>query len=174
MPVCGLVRGVPRLIQAKWSLVGTTAHTLRRSQGPATLVRSRTYGPLYHRRQRCLVPASGYYIDARDDALRRTLYLHARDGALLAFAALWNYDGSAREVKDTVFTLVSCGRSHEVHVPLVLWPEQYDAWLNDEDPRHLLAQRADRLLAVTEIRRDPRGARPEPFQPASVVGTLRA
>lgn len=150
LPVCVSVGAVPRLVPALWSKPGTTTPAGRRREGighaltPAAFARSRTYGPLYHRRQRCLVPASGYYLP-RGGAGER--YVRSRDRALLALAGLWEervVDGNTR----LAYVVVACMEDGGLRraEPLVLEPEQCDAWLDQEDPRHLLLQRPTHLV----------------------------
>jgi len=154
LPVCVLVGAVPRLMRAYWNKPGTTLHARRRSAGvgytatPQAFARSRTYGPLYHRRQRCLVPASGYYQARTPDG--RDVYMRSRDGGLLAFAGLWDQnlpDGNGTGIS---YAVVSCmaNAGTQGSEPLILAPEQYDAWLNEEDPRHLLTQYAAHLVVA--------------------------
>jgi hypothetical protein len=177
LPVCVLVGAVPRLMSAYWNKPGTTLHARRRSAGlgqgavPEAFARSRTYGPLYHRRQRCLVPASGYYQShtPRD----REVYVCSRDGGLLAFAGLWDQHMPGGNGTGIAYAVVSCMANTETRdsEPLVLAPEQYDAWLNEEDPRHLLTQHASHLVVADTPRMQPSGRAASPLralrQPAS-------
>jgi hypothetical protein len=177
LPVCVLVGAVPRLMSAYWNKPGTTLHARRRSAGlgqgavPEAFARSRTYGPLYHRRQRCLVPASGYYQShtPRD----REVYVCSRDGGLLAFAGLWDQHMPGGNGTGIAYAVVSCMANTKTRdsEPLVLAPEQYDAWLNEEDPRHLLTQHASHLVVADTPRMQPSGRAESPLralrQPAS-------
>jgi hypothetical protein len=170
LPVCVLVGAVPRLMSAYWNKPGTTLHARRRSAGlgqgavPEAFARSRTYGPLYHRRQRCLVPASGYYQShtPRD----REVYVCSRDGGLLAFAGLWDQHMPGGNGTGIAYAVVSCMANTETRdsEPLVLAPEQYDAWLNEEDPRHLLTQHASHLVVADTPRMQPSGRAESPLR----------
>lgn len=156
MPVCVRIGAVPRLMAAQWSSAGTTAHARRRSGRPGygltpqTFARSRTYGPLYHRRQRCLVPASGYYRTRVSGSDASAIYVRSRDRGLVAFAGLWEQRITSGSAIQLAFAIVTCMSDIgiETDEPLILAPEQYDAWLDDEDPRHLLTQHAAHLVAA--------------------------
>jgi putative SOS response-associated peptidase YedK len=170
MPVCVRVGAVPRLMSAYWNKPGTTLHARRSSVGlghgtaPEIFARSRTYGPLYHRRQRCLVPASGYYQSYTPGG--RDVYLRSRDGGLLAFAGLWDQHIPAGNGATIAYAVVSCMASAQTRSsePLILAPEQYDAWLNEEDPRHLLTQPASHLVVADTPRMQPTGRAEPPLR----------
>lgn len=172
MPVCVLAGVVPRLVRAHWSKPGTTLHARKRSAGlghaatPQAFARSRTYGPLYHRRQRCLVPASGYYQPRKTggDDIR----VCSRDGGLLAFAGLWEHHMAHGIGTGISYAVVSCMASECMQggEPLILAPEQYDAWLNEEDPQHLLTQCAAHLVVADAPRMPPAGIPERPVQAA--------
>ena len=165
LPVCVLVGAVPRLMSAHWNKPGTTLHARRRSAGlgytatPQTFARSRTYGPLYHRRQRCLVPASGYYQSQGS----RDVYVRSGDGELIAFAGLWDQHLPSGNGTGIAYAVVSCmaNTGTRCSEPLILAPEQYDAWLNEEDPRQLLTQHASHVV-VADMPRVQRAVPAEP------------
>ncbi|HWI13599.1 MAG TPA: hypothetical protein VNT02_05070, partial [Burkholderiales bacterium] len=74
-------------------------------------------------------------------------YLRPRDGALIAFAGLYEQRMAGDDALS--YAIVACiGKGDTPYEPLVLAPEHYDAWLNHEDPRHLLMQRAAHLVEV--------------------------
>jgi SOS response associated peptidase (SRAP) len=170
LPVCVLVGAVPRLMSAYWNKPGTTLHAHRPSARlgyrttPQAFARSRTYGPLYHRRQRCLVPASGYYQPHTPGG--RDVYVRSRDGGLLAFAGLWAQHIPGGNGTGIAYAVVSCMASAETrgNEPLILAPEQYDAWLNEEDPRQLLTQHASHLVVADTPRMQPRGIAERPLR----------
>jgi putative SOS response-associated peptidase YedK len=170
LPVCVLVGAVPRLMPAYWNKPGTTlparrpAARLGHAATPEAFARSRTYGPLYHRRQRCLVPASGYYQPHTPGD--RDVYVRSRDGGLLAFAGLWDQYIPGGNGTGIAYAVVSCMANAETRgsEPLILAPEQYDAWLNEEDPRHLLTQHASHLVVADTPRMQPRGRAESPLR----------
>ena len=100
--------------------------------------------------RRCLLPADGWFEWAtRPDGSRQPYYLAPADGALLAFAGLWEiwYDG---EGKPLVSTTIVTGPAPEdlrfVHdrAPVVLARERWSAWLDSGEagPEALLSPTA--------------------------------
>lgn len=108
-----------------------------------TLVTSALYGPLVPR-QRCIVPADGYYEwPRRADGRTDPVWISRRDGATIAFAGLW--DGDAVTIV-THPPNVTIARLHD-RMPVALEPDAADAWLAAEslDPAVALG-----LLAETD------------------------
>ena len=91
-------------------------------------------------RKRCVIPADGFYEWRRDGKQRRAFYVHARDGAPLAFAGLWDVwrprDGGEPIASCTIVTTDPNELLSSIHdrMPVVLPPAAYDAWL-DPHPR---------------------------------------
>jgi putative SOS response-associated peptidase YedK len=87
------------------------------------------------RRQRCLIPASGFY-EWKQMADRRTkqpFYISAKDGNPLSFAGLWE-SATVDEVvinSCTIITTKSNELMHPIHdrMPVILPPEAWDTWL---------------------------------------------
>ena len=99
-------------------------------------------GP-YRSKQRCLVPACGFYEWMKHPFGKRPYYITSTDDTLLAFAGLWDVwkkpDGDAL----TTFTIITTTaneltkRLHD-RMPVILEPENYQPWLEADDPRDLL------------------------------------
>ncbi len=91
-------------------------------------------------RNRCLVPASGFYEWNRDDGGRRTpFYFRLRDADLFAFAGLYDVwhdvDGAAL----ATYTLITTAANEVVaplhdRMPAILRREDEERWLADEPP----------------------------------------
>jgi putative SOS response-associated peptidase YedK len=131
-----------------------------------TLLEKPTFAKPFQRR-RCLVPADGFYEWRKEGKLRIPYLIAPRDGAVFAFAGLWDRwwpDAAERERHVDTFTIVTTAANdklRELHdrMPVILAPEGYAAWLDPEaDPeelrRRLLKPAPDDLLAVVEV--DPR------------------
>jgi putative SOS response-associated peptidase YedK len=94
------------------------------------------------RARRCVVPASGFYEWRRRGKGPRWPYLiRRRDGQPMGFAGLWETwtDPATGEVVTTC-TIVTCAANElmaELHdrMPVILGPEDYEAWLDPSDPR---------------------------------------
>ncbi len=96
------------------------------------------------RRRRCIVPANGFYEWAGQLSGKQPFYIHPPDGALLAFAALWErwtrpQDG---EVIDS-FTIVTTEANALVRplhdrMPVILGAEDVGAWLDRDADQEVL------------------------------------
>ncbi len=88
-----------------------------------------------YRRQRCLVPADGFYEWKRTDRAKQPFYIRREDGAPLAFAGLWDrWRDEAGEPIDS-FTIVTTTPNDllaPIHnrMPAILLPDRYDMWLD--------------------------------------------
>jgi putative SOS response-associated peptidase YedK len=87
-------------------------------------------------RQRCAIPADGFYEWRRlDRKTRQPFYLRGRDGEPLALAGLWDVwrapDGE-RLASCTIITVPANGAVAPIHdrMPAILSPEDLDAWLD--------------------------------------------
>jgi putative SOS response-associated peptidase YedK len=90
-------------------------------------------------KRRCLLPADGYYEWKKEGARKQPMFIHAEDGAQLAFAGLYErwIDPENRPLWSvTILTGPALGPLAEIHdrMPLALAREAIDPWL-DEDVR---------------------------------------
>lgn len=103
--------------------------------------------------RRCILPASGYYEwPKRDDKAKVPVYITRADGKPLHFAGLWE----EREQKPSATIITTAPREGSdmltLHhrVPVILEPEQIDAWLSGEtkakDAQAMLTPPADGVL----------------------------
>jgi putative SOS response-associated peptidase YedK len=88
-----------------------------------------------YRERRCLIPADGFYEWKREGAAKRPFYVRMRDGAPFAFAGLWErWQGAGGEAAETCAILTTDPNEllAPIHdrMPLILPPENYDAWLD--------------------------------------------
>jgi putative SOS response-associated peptidase YedK len=98
--------------------------------------------------RRCLLPADGWYEwTARPDGVRQPYYLTPDDGALLAFAGLWEVwrDAEGRPLPTaTILTGPAPADLRGLHdrAPVVLPPDSWAGWLDPDsgpdDVRRLL------------------------------------
>jgi putative SOS response-associated peptidase YedK len=97
-------------------------------------------------RQRCLVPAGGFYEWRKGESSRQPYLIRRRDRAPVAFAGLWEHwvNPESKEPVET-FTIVTTTANEltqPIHsrMPLILSPAHFDEWLaSDEPPVELLA-----------------------------------
>jgi putative SOS response-associated peptidase YedK len=93
------------------------------------------------RRQRCLIPADGFYEWRKRGAGPKQPYDIARsDGAPFAFAGLWEHwqGPNGEEIEScAIITTAANGLMRRVHerMPVIVAPEAYGAWLAGEAER---------------------------------------
>jgi putative SOS response-associated peptidase YedK len=87
------------------------------------------------RKQRCLIPADGFYEWRRASRQKQPFCFEVGDGAIFAFAGLWDRwrgaDGTIVE-SCTILTTTPNALLADVHdrMPVILLRESYDAWLD--------------------------------------------
>jgi putative SOS response-associated peptidase YedK len=89
--------------------------------------------PLKYRR--CLIPADGFYEWKRTATGKQPFCFEVRDGALFAFAGLWDgwRDSSGQWVKTcSILTTTPNSVTSAVHdrMPVILHHDSYDLWLD--------------------------------------------
>jgi len=125
--------------------------------------------------RRCLVPADGFYEWTGPKGARRPFLLRPHQGGLIAFAGIWERwrDRDGSEI-DTV-AIITCdanataARLHD-RLPVVLAPEQYEAWLDCKrtdvsTAQEMLQPAPDELLEAIEVHpqiNDSRRDEPDP------------
>ena len=85
--------------------------------------------------RRCLVPADGFYEWMRSGTAKQPFCFEVNDGALFAFAGLWEgwKDASANWLRTcTILTTTPNAVTSAVHdrMPVILDPSDYDLWLD--------------------------------------------
>jgi putative SOS response-associated peptidase YedK len=99
-------------------------------------------GP-YQTKRRCLVPACGFYEWQKHPAGKQPYYITSADESLLAFAGLWDAWKNPNGETLTTFTVITTEpneltqRLHD-RMPVILEPDNYRRWLEEDDPRDLL------------------------------------
>jgi putative SOS response-associated peptidase YedK len=90
------------------------------------------------RRRRCLIPADGFYEWKAGGPRKQPYFIHAKSGAPLAFAGLWEtWVGPNGEELDTaaiVTTTANPGLS-ALHgrMPVIIPPEAFGRWLGEDE-----------------------------------------
>ncbi len=97
------------------------------------------------RHKRCLIPTDGFYEWIATESGKQPWWIAMADQAPFAFAGLWEHwespeDGSLIE-SCTIITTESNEQIRPLHerMPLIIPPDQYEAWLNPqtENPQQL-------------------------------------
>ncbi len=132
--------GQRRLRALRWGFVPHWAKTP--NEGPLLInARAETIAekPAFRaaaRERRCLIPASGFYEWTKDeDGRRLPWFIHAADGAPLAFAGVWQ-DWARGDEAMTTCAIVTTGanaRMAELHhrMPVILAPGDWPLWLGE-------------------------------------------
>jgi putative SOS response-associated peptidase YedK len=89
-------------------------------------------------RQRCIVPADGFYEWKRTGGAKQPYYIRREDGGPMAFAGLWDRwrsDGDATVDSFTIVTTTPNDLVAPIHnrMPAILLPDGYDMWLDSEN-----------------------------------------
>ncbi len=129
------------------------------------------------RRRRCLIPADGFYEWSQSGGRKHPHYIKAADGEVIAFAGLWEswISPDGEEIFScTIITTDAGPVVSKIHnrMPVILKPEQYDAWLDPvTDPAALqtiLTSPAYDSLQTYAVSREvnkPENDSPECIQP---------
>ncbi len=87
------------------------------------------------KRRRCLIPADGFYEWQDDGGRKRPFFIHAKSGAPLAFAGLWEtWIGTNGEELETAAIVTT--RANQMlapihdRMPVIVPPEAFDLWLD--------------------------------------------
>ena len=110
------------------------------------------------KRQRCLVPANGFYEWQKRESGKQPYYIHLPDEAIFSFAGVWEawrHEG----VDWHSYSILTTSPNHEMEpihdrMPVILHEEDESQWLaadTEEDIRVLLAPYNDGALETYEV-----------------------
>jgi putative SOS response-associated peptidase YedK len=113
------------------------------------------------KRRRCLIPADGFYEWHGVGERKRPFFVHAKSGAPLAFAGLWEtWTGPNGEEFETAAIVTTSANStlapiHE-RMPVIVPPNAFDLWVNTAEvdattAAALITPAPDDLLEAYEI-----------------------
>ncbi len=113
------------------------------------------------KRRRCLIPADGFYEWQKAGNRKRPFFIHAKTGAPLAFAGLWEtWTGPNGEELETAAIVTTRANStwapiHE-RMPVIVPPDAFDLWLDCANvdaltAAALITSAPDDLLEAYEI-----------------------
>ena len=113
------------------------------------------------KRRRCLIPADGFYEWQAAGERKRPFFVHAKSGAPLAFAGLWEtWTGpNGEELETAAIVTTRANRTlAPIHdrMPVIVPPEAFDLWLDGAEvdattAAALIAPAPDDLLEAYEI-----------------------
>jgi putative SOS response-associated peptidase YedK len=143
-PIVASLDGGRALTPAYWSLLTSRAKELKppfdsknaKTENAMTSER----GPYpsawakYVPRQRCLIPADGYYEWVGPKGAKTPFYMHPVDESVLAFAGLYSWwsDGARDVLTFTIFTMPAVDELAPIHDrnPVALPKDWWDRWLD--------------------------------------------
>jgi len=127
--------------ELKWGLIPSWAKDA--SMG-ARLINARsetvTEKPSFReafKRRRCIIPADGIYEWQRTGGLKQPFFFRMSDDSVFGFAGLWDrWKDEGGEVIESCAILTtdanSLFRSAHDRMPVILHPDAYDEWLDDD------------------------------------------
>jgi putative SOS response-associated peptidase YedK len=129
--------------------------------------------------KRCLIPADGFYEWAKTKPKKTPYHIRLKGGGLFAFAGLWDvWKGDNNERVGTCCIITTAANElvqplHE-RMPVILRPDEYAAWLDDETPmsqvqamlRPYPAEEME-IVAVGPLVNSPKYDQPECVTPAA-------
>src|SRR5690606_7015949 len=112
LPITRLRRGAIEQVKARWGLVPCWSKDEKTgykciNARAETVASAPAFRGAYTTRRRCLVPASGFYEWQKHPAGKQPYYITSADGALLAFAGLWDVWKNPQGEAVTTFTIIT-------------------------------------------------------------------
>ncbi len=151
IPIIRLHDGARQAITAHWGFI---PHWARDDKFKPINARAETVAdkPFFRgafKKQRCLIPASGFYEWQGEKGDKQPYYIRLADRELFAFAGLWDHWDSPDKSLDscTIITTTANGTMAPIHgrMPVIIDPENYDNWL-ESGGRELLVPYAGEML----------------------------
>jgi putative SOS response-associated peptidase YedK len=139
----------PRLDMLRWGLIPGWSRDIKigyrmiNARGE-TLAQKPSFRSAYQKR-RCLIAADGFYEWSHSDRQKQPFFVQLKTGTVFGFAGLWESwndpDGGVLE-SCTIITTTANELIEQIHdrMPVILPPEQHEAWLHDATPVALLQQ----------------------------------
>ena len=150
---------------ARWGLVNAWARDAKQAARQInaraeTVADSRAYARPF-RRQRCLVPADGWYEWSGPKQQRQPHWIHRADREPFVFAGLydiWHPEPDRPAVTFTILTTEATDALASIHarMPVVMPPERQEAWLDAGQPGGRRRPPPARPPARRRLRRAPR------------------
>ena len=179
LPITRLKDGTVEHVTARWGLVPFWAKDEKIgykciNARAETIAATPAFKGAYRTRRRCLVPACGFYEWRKHPAGKQPFYITSADGALLAFAGLWDDWKKPDGERLTTFTVLTCAPNELVRplhdrMPVILRHDDYRTWLEAEDPRELLVPCPEDMLEcfpVSSRVNSPKNDAPDLIAPA--------
>ncbi len=124
-----------------WSKDPAMGARMANARGETVVEKPSFRGPF--RRNRCIIPADGFY-EWRAGTPKQPFCIRLAGGGLLGFAGLWDHwegpDGAVDSC--TIITTSANGAMAPIHdrMPVILAPEDYARWLDPATPAEALRE----------------------------------
>lgn len=139
VPIVRLVEGKRQFALVRWGLLPSWVKDPRafslliNARGKSVMDKPAFRSAM--KRRRCLIPATGFYEWQADGDRKRPFFVHAKSGAPLAFAGLWEtWIGPNGEQLETaaIVTTRANGTLSDIYerMPVIVPPEAFDLWLD--------------------------------------------
>jgi putative SOS response-associated peptidase YedK len=127
-----------KMLMARWGLV---PHWSKEPKTEYSTINARiesvTEKPAYRtafKRQRCLIPADGFYEWKRVNGNKMPHYIRMRDGDVFALAGLWDrWEGDGEVLESCSIIVMPANevmKSLHERMPAIIAPAHYDLWLD--------------------------------------------
>ena len=143
MPVIVHQHGKAGMVMMQWGLVPRMAKNPEKSLHPInakaeTLAEKPMLSGLLQK-QRCLVPASGFYEWKKEGTRKTPFYIRLKDTPIFAFAGLYDVWYDLNNIAHPSYTLVTTKANELVaplhdRMPVILNREDEDRWLTGDTP----------------------------------------
>jgi putative SOS response-associated peptidase YedK len=177
------IEAVPKLVAMRWGLVPPWAKDL--SIGAKMInarVETAATKPSFRaafRRRHCIVPADGFYEWKTIAGSKQPFRISFADNTPFGFAGLWENwldPGGDELLTCTILTTDASERLRSIHhrMPVILQPDNYDHWLNSENPfpgdlERPFESEALRFYPVSKDVNKPINDGPTCFEPVDLV-----
>ena len=124
------------LIKLNWGLVPSWAKSdvkIKPINAKAETIREKPYFRSAFKKQRCIVPASGFYEWKGSKGNKQPYAIYPLNDSYFGFAGLWEKNDDLDTF--TIITTEANELMREVHhrMPVILDSKDYDTWLNEGD-----------------------------------------
>ena len=151
IPVIRLDNGKRQLLNCYWGFIPHWAKDdkFKPINAKAETLPEKPFFRSAFKKNRCLIPASGFYEWKGQKGNKQPWYFKLRDAELFAFAGLWDHwENRDREIDScTIITTTANSVMAPVHqrMPVILDPDQYDDWLIEGDREILSPYRGEMM-----------------------------
>jgi putative SOS response-associated peptidase YedK len=151
------------LVSMRWGLIPSWWNKPLKEMRLATFnARAETVAtkPMFRsafKRNRCIIPASGYYEWQATPAGKQPYYFTPKDGSILSIAGLWDEwknPETGKPVKSCTMIITEPNKiAAKVHdrMPVLLAPNQFESWLSGKAGTEILRPAPDKMITMRPV-----------------------